>query len=66
MTFGDGVHGARLPTGVENVTAIYRNGIGTPGNVRARQISLLATRPLGVKDGDQPAARLGRCRCRDA
>jgi hypothetical protein len=28
VTFGDGVHGARLPTGVENVTAVYRNGIG--------------------------------------
>jgi hypothetical protein len=50
VQFGDGVHGARLPTGVENIVATYRNGIGTPGNVRARQVSLLATRPLGVKD----------------
>jgi predicted phage baseplate assembly protein len=49
VTFGDGAHGARLPSGVENVTATYRNGIGTPGNVQAQQISLLATRPLGVK-----------------
>ncbi|KAA0068657.1 putative baseplate assembly protein [Rhodanobacter sp. T12-5] len=49
VVFGDGTHGARLPTGVENITAIYRNGIGTPGNVSAQQISLLATRPLGVK-----------------
>ncbi len=49
VTFGDGVHGARLPSGVENVTATYRNGIGAPGNVQAEQISLLATRPLGVK-----------------
>lgn len=49
VQFGDGSHGARLPTGVENVVASYRNGIGTPGNVNAQQISLLATRPLGVK-----------------
>ncbi len=49
VVFGDGVHGARLPTGVENITATYRNGIGTPGNVSAQQISLLATKPLGVK-----------------
>ncbi len=49
VVFGDGDHGARLPTGVENITASYRNGIGSPGNVDARQISLLATRPLGVK-----------------
>lgn len=49
VLFGDGDHGARLPTGVENTTASYRNGIGSPGNVDAQQISLLATRPLGVK-----------------
>ncbi|TPG11062.1 putative baseplate assembly protein [Rhodanobacter glycinis] len=49
VVFGDGTDGARLPTGVENITAVYRNGIGTPGNVSAQQISLLATRPLGVK-----------------
>ena len=49
VMFGDGTHGARLPTGVENIVATYRNGIGTPGNVDAQQISLLATKPLGVK-----------------
>ncbi|HEX5688031.1 MAG TPA: putative baseplate assembly protein [Ideonella sp.] len=49
ITFGDGEHGARLPTGVQNVRAVYRNGIGAAGNVKAEQISLLATRPLGVK-----------------
>jgi len=49
VVFGDGEHGARLPTGVQNVRAVYRNGIGGPGNVKAEQISLLATRPLGVK-----------------
>jgi hypothetical protein len=47
--FGNGVHGARLPTGVENVKATYRSGIGKAGNVKANQISMLATRPLGVK-----------------
>lgn len=49
VVFGDGSHGARLPSGIENITASYRNGIGTSGNVRAQQISLLASRPLGVK-----------------
>jgi hypothetical protein len=49
VAFGDGSHGARLPSGVENVTAVYRNGIGTPGNVNAQQVSLLASKPLGVK-----------------
>jgi len=49
VIFGDGEHGARLPTGVQNVRSVYRSGIGAPGNVRAEQISLLSTRPLGVQ-----------------
>ncbi len=49
VVFGTGQHGARLPTGRENVTAMYRKGIGAPGNVKAEQISLLTTRPLAVR-----------------
>jgi predicted phage baseplate assembly protein len=49
IVFGDGVHGARLTSGVQNVRAVYRTGIGSPGNVRVGQINLLASRPLGVK-----------------
>jgi len=56
VIFGDGKHGARLPTGMANVTSIYRNGIGKPGNVKAEQISLLQTRPLGVKSVVNPLA----------
>ena len=59
VQFGDGAHGARLPTGIENIVATYRNGIGTPGNVRAQQVSLLATRPLGVKDVINPLRASG-------
>jgi predicted phage baseplate assembly protein len=54
VIFGDGEHGARLPTGPENVKAVYRSGIGKPGNVAAEQISLLATKPLGVKSVINP------------
>ncbi len=49
IVFGDGTHGARLPTGVQNVMARYRHGIGAPGHVKPGQISLLVSRPLGVK-----------------
>ena len=49
IVFGDGVHGARLPTGVANVKAVYRYGMGSGGNVKARQISQLATHPLGAQ-----------------
>ena len=59
LVFGDGLAGARLPSGVENIRATYRNGIGRPGNVAARQISLLATRPLGVKGVINPLDATG-------
>lgn len=58
-TFGNGKEGARIPTGTENVKAVYRNGIGQPGNVQAGQISLLATRPLGVKGVINPLRASG-------
>ena len=59
VIFGDGGHGARLPTGIENVRALYRTGIGKPGNVPAERISLLATRPLGVKGVINPLPASG-------
>jgi len=59
VIFGDGQHGARLPSGQENVRATYRFGIGKPGNVSARQISLLSTRPLGVKSVINPLPATG-------
>ena len=33
IQFGDGIHGARLPTGSNNVRATYRTGGGKAGNV---------------------------------
>jgi len=57
--FGNGEEGARLPTGVENVKAVYRNGLGRPGNVIADQISLLQTRPQGVKSVINPLRASG-------
>jgi hypothetical protein len=59
VMFGSGRRGARLPTGQENVKAVYRNGIGKAGNVKADQISLLATRPLGVKAVTNPLGASG-------
>jgi hypothetical protein len=49
VQFGDGITGARLPKGRENVKATYRKGIGLEGLLDARQLSLLMTRPLGLK-----------------
>ncbi|MGH7514950.1 MAG: putative baseplate assembly protein, partial [Gemmatimonadales bacterium] len=57
--FGDGLHGLRPATGVENIRAQYRSGIGRPGNVDAGRISQLATRPLGVKSVVNPLRSSG-------
>jgi hypothetical protein len=57
--FGNGVRAARLPTGVENVKAVYRTGIGKAGNVKANQITLLASRPLGLKGVTNPLPATG-------
>lgn len=59
VIFGNGREGARLPTGIENIKAEYRNGIGKPGNVKAGQITLLSTRPLGVKEVINPLRASG-------
>lgn len=48
-----------LPTGSENVTATYRKGIGLGGLVAVGQLSLLMTRPLGVKGVTNPQASRG-------
>jgi predicted phage baseplate assembly protein len=59
VMFGDGVHGMRLPSGVENVRATYRVGIGAAGNVADEKISLLTTRPLGARTVLNPLAASG-------
>lgn len=51
--------GSRLPTGQENIRAVYRVGIGREGNVKAEQISLLADRPLGVQGVINPLKATG-------
>ena len=59
VAFGDGVRGARLPSGVNNVRARYRQGIGRAGNVGADKLTQLTTRPLGLKSVSNPVAAQG-------
>jgi hypothetical protein len=56
VQFGDGKTGARVPSGASNVTARYRVGTGIAGMVDPEQISLLMTRPLGLKGVRNPLA----------
>jgi hypothetical protein len=59
VIFGDGTNGSRLPSGTANVLATYRNGIGLAGQVSARSLTLLATRPLGIRGVLNPLAAAG-------
>ncbi|MEK1905158.1 MAG: putative baseplate assembly protein [Pseudomonas sp.] len=59
VQFGDGLHGRRLPSGQMNVEARYRIGIGAEGNLPAGQISLLLSRPLGLKEVINPVPASG-------
>jgi predicted phage baseplate assembly protein len=59
VLFGDGQQGARLPTGTENVVARYRTGIGPLGEVEEGRLTLLLTRPLGVRTVSNPVPAVG-------
>lgn len=59
ITFGDGVHGARLTTGNQNVRASYRVGIGKAANVLAGKVTQLITRPLWVSAVNNPLPATG-------
>lgn len=59
VVFGDGVRGARLPTGQENVVATYRAGGGPVGRVGAGRLTLLQTRPQGLRSVTNPLPATG-------
>jgi hypothetical protein len=59
VAFGDGARGARLLSGVNNIRANYRKGLGIDGNVAADSLTQLMTRPLGLKSVSNPRAAEG-------
>ncbi len=59
LVFGDGIRGARLPSGVNNVRATYRQGLGIEGNVRSDTLTQLVTRPPGLKSVSNPLSAQG-------
>ncbi len=59
VEFGNGRTGARLPTGQDNVRAVYRKGLGLDGLVGAGQLNMLMSRPLGLKAATNPRAATG-------
>lgn len=54
LRFGDGVTGARLPSGRGNVVARYRVGLGEVGEVAAASLATLLDRPVGLRGVTNP------------
>jgi hypothetical protein len=59
VRFGDGVTGARPPSGQNNVRATYRKGLGVNGNVGAAKLTTLLSRPLGIDAATNPVPATG-------
>lgn len=59
VQFGDGITGARLPGGRNNAVATYRQSLGRDGNIKARSLTTLLDRPVGLKSVTNPADAQG-------
>ncbi len=59
VVFGDGNKGSRSPTGVDNIHARYRFGLGAGGNVAVGRIDQVAGSPIGVTGVINPVSAVG-------
>jgi Baseplate J-like protein len=59
VEFGDGINGARPPTGKDNVHARYRAGMGAYGNVAPHKVSLLLDSLPGLQKVTNPQPAYG-------
>lgn len=59
IRFGDGRTGSRLPTGINNLKAKFRTGLGASGNLPPGRLINLMTRPLGLQGVNQPRPSSG-------
>jgi uncharacterized phage protein gp47/JayE len=59
VLFGDGVSGARLPTGMVNLEASYRTGMGPDGDVAANTLTQPRAMPLGLRGVTNPLPAAG-------
>jgi predicted phage baseplate assembly protein len=57
--FGDGVHGARPHSGVDNIRARYRKGLGTSGNLAPGAVAQLLDSVPGVQGVTNPLPATG-------
>jgi predicted phage baseplate assembly protein len=54
VVFGDGVEGARPPTGKDNIHARYRSGLGVSGNVAANGVQQMIDSAAGLQKVTNP------------
>jgi hypothetical protein len=59
VEFGNGTTGGRPPTGLMNIRALYRKGIGSAGNVATGQLSMPLDRPQGLQTVTNPQPATG-------
>ena len=59
VSFGDGVNGARPPTGRNNISARYRKGLGTSGNAEPGAIQQLIDSASGLQQATNPLKAAG-------
>jgi hypothetical protein len=59
VQFGDGVNGARTPSGQVNIRAVYRVGIGLAGMVQTGQLTQALDRPQGLQSTTNPSPATG-------
>jgi predicted phage baseplate assembly protein len=59
VRFGDGITGQRVPTGNRNVTALYRTGAGSSGNVEAAGISTILQAVTCLQSVTNPLPAVG-------
>lgn len=59
VQFGDGIQGSRTATGISNIQAKYRKGIGVAGMVAAGQLTQPLDRPQGLQAVTNPSAATG-------
>jgi predicted phage baseplate assembly protein len=59
VVFGDGINGARPPSGKDNIHARYRNGLGVSGNVATGGIAQLIDNLDGLQSVSNPQPASG-------
>lgn len=57
--FGNGILGAMPQSGTDNITVGYRTGLGLAGRVKAGQLNILMSRPLGLEEVANPLPSTG-------